>query len=343
MRIGILCGERPGEINAIRDASLCLAEALRAAGHSVEVLAEPADLTRYDLALVQYNPFLYGRWGFAPGLVVELWRLRLRRHRPRLAIVVHEPFVPMTGWRWTLMGLWQRAQLAAACAACDLVFVTIEAWAKAISWMRPRRPTVHLPVGSNLPYRREAASSERARLGADERTIVIATFGHRNGGRSPEHVSAAIAAIVAAGARPMLVALGADGGLPDLPESIPTDVPGRLSGEALSARVAAADIFLAPFLAGLSTRRTSTMVALQHGVAVIGTDGRMTDSVLRNARGLRLVPVERVDEFAAAAADLASNPEKREAIGRAGRALYEERFDWPVIAARLLAAVEQDT
>ena len=70
-----------------------------------------AELGHADAVLVQYNPFSYGRWGFAPWLVALTWALRLRRREPRIALMVHEPYVPMITWRSTVMGLWQRAQL----------------------------------------------------------------------------------------------------------------------------------------------------------------------------------------------------------------------------------------
>ena len=79
------------------------------------------------------------------------------------------------------------------------------------------------------------------------------------------------------------------------------------------------------------------MAALQHGLPIVGTDGELTDQVLRGSdRALRLVPVARKDLFVDAALRLASQRDERDALGRAGRQLYTEQFDWPVTAHRLL-------
>ncbi len=355
-RIAIVCRQSPGTVDGIRDHAVLLAAALRLQGAEVDLhlrtpesrwLVEPGGCVRprlagglagYDAVLVQYNPFLWGRWGFAPWLPFELQRLRLRRSRPHVALILHEPFVPMSGWRSTLMGLWQRVQLAAVRSAVDAVFVTIEVWTRRFRRWFPRRPTFHLPVASSFRDRSTERGDERRRLGVEADVLVVAIIDTGGGSRSPALVTAALEQLVAGGHRVLLVVLGAGGSLPPgLSPTVETHVAGWLDPDTFASRLAAADLFLAPYVDGVSTRRTSLMAALQHGVAVVGTDGFLTDTVLREATdALRLAPVDRPELFAAAAEQLAANPDERAALGRAGRALYRERFDWPVIAASLL-------
>jgi glycosyltransferase involved in cell wall biosynthesis len=86
------------------------------------------------------------------------------------------------------------------------------------------------------------------------------------------------------------------------------------------------------------------MAALQHAVPVVGTSGRLTDSVLAQATdALTLVPVDRPDLFGDAVVELAQSPDDADRRGRTGRALYESTFDWPVIAGRLLQAFELES
>jgi len=252
--------------------------------------------------------------------------------------MVHEPFVPMTDWGWTLMGLWQRTQLAALRPAADVVFVSIEAWTRRFSAWQPQRPTFHLPVGSNFPDRSVAREDERARLGVEADDVVLAMVDTGGSARSPQLVTAALERLAEDGRSVVLLVLGAGASLPpDVPAAIESHLPGPLGAQAFASRLAAADIFLAPYVDGVSTRRGSMMVALQHGVAVLGTNGFLTDNVLRGATAaLRLAPVDRPDLFAEEAARLAANADERGALGRAGRVLYLERFDWPVLARELL-------
>lgn len=357
MRIAIICRESPGSVDAIRDHSEQLALALRDVGQGVDLhLRTPTGswscetvrsrlsdgLAPYDLVVLQYNPFLFGRRGFAPWLPLELWRVHARRRRPRIAVVVHEPFVPMSGWRWTLMGLWQRAQLAAVRAASDVVLVSIEAWTERLDLWLPSRPTHHLPVGSNVPDRSTARDEERQLLQARPNDLVIATVDTGGLARAPELVDAAVARLAEHRASIWWLALGAGASPPSaLPANVRLHIPGRVSSDRFAALLSAADLFLAPYVDGVSTRRGAMMAALQHGVPVVGTDGPLTDSVLRNASSaLRLVPVGRLDMYAEAAAQLAEEAGERRRVGEAGRALYRSQFDWPVIVRRLLATTD---
>ena len=148
------------------------------------------------------------------------------------------------------------------------------------------------------------------------------------------------ATIVERGRECVFLALGDGARLPlGLPRGVRVESPGELSGEELASRLAAADIFLAPLIDGISTRRTTAMAALQHGLPVVATDGPLTDRIFRgfpNAVGL--VPVDHPGRFAAEVVRLADQPAVRAALGRAGERLYQSELDWPVAARRLLNA-----
>jgi glycosyltransferase involved in cell wall biosynthesis len=99
-------------------------------------------------------------------------------------------------------------------------------------------------------------------------------------------------------------------------------------------------VFVAPFVDGVSTRRTTLMAALQHGVAVVGTDGRLTDDILRASReALTLAPVGDRHQLEDAVRRLADDPGLRRSRGAAGRELYTSSFAWPVTAAIVATAL----
>jgi glycosyltransferase involved in cell wall biosynthesis len=340
-RIAVLCPQSHSQVDGIRDYSRLLVDALRSAGgisagllHDFRALSTNV---RHDAIILQYNPFLYGRWGIAPELPMAMARLRTMRHRPIIAVLVHELFVPMTSWRSTVMGAAQRVQFAAVRRIADLLFSSIEAWARRLGGETSRPPCFHLPVASMLPDRRSSRPAERERLGIDADVVVLAAFGTGHPSQLSAHVVAAANAVARTGRRVVLLNLGVGAPhLDDLRPEITVHTPGLLPVDALARRLSSADLFLAPFSDGVSTRRTTTMAALQHGLPVIGTDGRLTDSVLRDAGALRLVPADRTQDFAAAAADLAARRADRQALAAAGRALYVQSFDWPVLVAKLL-------
>jgi glycosyltransferase involved in cell wall biosynthesis len=252
--------------------------------------------------------------------------------------MVHEKYVQMTNWRRTLMGLWQRLQLLALRASADVVFVSIEAWTHDLEGAWPVKPTRHLPVASNLPDMRAFRAEERERLGARKETLVLASFSGDHPTRLTAYLVSAANAVAESGRDVIFLNLGvAPSRLVGLDPRIVVEAPGLLTTEVLGRRLGCADIFLAAFIDGVSTRRTSVMAALQHGVAVVGTDGLWTDSVLRQSAGsLHLTPASDRESFSKAVASLACDRRQRVALGQAGRSLYIQCFDWPIIARRLI-------
>ncbi len=357
MRIALLARESSASVDAIHDHTVRLADALRGAGADVDLRLRRPDgswadgtgvthrrlgdgLDGYDVVLLQYNPFLYGRRGFAPWLPVALWRLRAARSRPRVALLIHETAMPLHSARWALMGLWQRAQLRALRPAADVTFASIDRWAEDLGRLRPKRPTVHLPVGSNLPDMRSAREPRRAALGVDSETLVVATLTTGHPWQLLDLAAAALRRLAEAdGRRLVLLALGAGAGEPPgLPPPVEVVRPGPVPADELAASLAAADLFLAPFKDGVSTKRGSLMAALQHGLAIVGTCGESTDASLAASGALVLVPCE-PSLFAKAALEVGTDPDRRRALGVAARRLYATEFDWPVLARRILAHV----
>jgi glycosyltransferase involved in cell wall biosynthesis len=269
--------------------------------------------------------------------------LRLRRRRPRIAVMVHEPYVPMTTWRSVLMGLWQRLQLRLVTGAADRVFCSTERFAEELAARHYSRRVHHLPVGSTVPDMRPFRVAERERLGVPDDGLIVAMLGTGHPSRLAGHLEGAVNAISTH--RDGLTVLNLGDGAPAL-RGLNSDVsihaPGRQPADALARQVACADLFLAPFVDGVSTRRTSVMAALQHAVPVVGTHGSITDDMLRRADALCLVPAERADRFADAAVELALDPDRRRALGSAGRRLYEQCLDWPIIARSLAASIGLD-
>jgi glycosyltransferase involved in cell wall biosynthesis len=288
--------------------------------------------------LLQYNPFNFGRWGFAPWLPAKLWRLKRSNPRPKIALMVHEMYYPITDWRSALMGGWQRVQFFAVRVLSDVVFTSVSPWAKALESHRPRRPVHHLPVGSNLPDMRHARAARREQLGIKDDAIALAAFGTGHPSRLLDYVADAANEVASQGHETVLLNLGFN--TPDVSVSPAVRVvtPGHLEEEAISGHLAAADIYLAPFTDGVSTRRTTVMAALQHGLSIVGTDGHNTDDMLRaSTHGMRLTPVGDRAAFSRTVRELADDPDARAELARGARTLYEEEFDWSVVCDRLLA------
>jgi glycosyltransferase involved in cell wall biosynthesis len=158
-----------------------------------------------------------------------------------------------------------------------------------------------------------------------------------------DHVVAAANAIAARQQRVILLCLGVGtGALDGLDPAVTVRRPGRQSVDELATELSAADIYLAAFVDGLSTRRTTLMAALQHALPVVGTDGPLTEPELRAEQAaIRWAPTGDLQRFAEAALGLAADAESRQRCGAAARMLYDQRFSWEKIAAIVLAAVSE--
>ena len=198
------------DLNAIEHATTRLAQAVARAGHSVRVVpygrgSLTSDSDQADVLVLPYNPFMWGRWGFAPTLVRDVAGIRRLRPRPLLVLVVHEPYVPVRSFESLAMGVWQRAQLAALVMLADRRFASIEPWARRLSRLRQ---TGHLPSGSNLPDARAARTATRAELGVGE-TLVVASLSTGHPSHLTSYVEASLADLSRRGFELTFLQLGA--------------------------------------------------------------------------------------------------------------------------------------
>lgn len=295
-----------------------------------------------DVLLVQYNPFSWGRYGFAPHLPERLLALKRRHSGVKLAVMMHEPFVPVTSWKFGVMTTWQRWQLWRMGHVAEVFFCSVEPWAARFARWFPGTQVDHLPIGSNIPVAGANRSTARQALGVKGR-LVMSLFG-RAACETLGHVRAAADAVGAHDPSALVLYIGTDGARVQAAlDGRPVRNAGALPAADVSRALAATDLYLAPYPDGASTRRGTLMAGLAHGLPTVSTDGRLTDPLLRAAGGSALVlaPASSQDAFAHAALSLAQDSVRRAQVGTAGQYLYERAFDWPVVARRLLHVVGQ--
>ena len=371
MKLHIIAAALPPHLDGIGDYTACLAAEL---GRSAEVTLlagvpdadsisgvcikaafsaeDPASvrqITRFvaedrpDWVLLQYNPFMYGRWGLNLHLPEMMRGLRRAAPGTRLAVMVHEPFVPVITPQFAVMSTWQRWQLWRLGQVADIVFFSIEPWAERFRTWFPGKPLVHLPVGSNIPVMRISREEARARLGIPDDALVLGLFGTASAARLLDWVRDA-AVSLGQSHSPHLLYVGPDN---EKVRAAMGDVAliadGPASPEEVSKRFAAMDIYLVPYSDGISTRRTTLMTALQHGVATVGTQGPLTDTRLKQEAGQAFLLADVADPkaFTAAVVTLAQDAEQRQQLGQAAQQLYEREFSWGKIASQLMTVLKQ--
>jgi len=340
-RPGLVVYQNTGGVDAIDEYSRRLVDALVANGTTVEYVADGLSAARQRDAepawvLLQYNPFSYGRWGVAPALLRDAAAVR-RRWSATFAVCVHEPWTHVHDWRSALMAACQRGQLPVLLTLADVVLGVTERTARRLG-----RDAIHVPVGSNVTPAEMTTRAARERIGVTGK-LVVALFGTGHPSRAIDHAQGAIAALANRRGADSICVLNLGLGAPPLqvPTGVVVHTPGRIEARELSLQLRASDIVLLPFVDGISTRRTTLMAALAHGLPVVSVRGTDTDSVLvTHPDAISLTPVGELAAYARAVVELVEDQSQLRAVGLAGRRLYEERFDWPVLADQVKAAMQ---
>jgi glycosyltransferase involved in cell wall biosynthesis len=314
----VFSAEEPKSVRALLDA----------------VVADPP-----DWILLQYNPFSYGKWGWNPYLPQTIRAIKKRLPRTRFALMAHETFVPIIRWQFAVMTVWQRAQLWSLGHSADLLFFSTEAWLKECGRWFAGKSLVHLPVCSNLPRVDGNRTAIRQKLGISDSTTVLGFFGTAHPSRMLGWVGQALQEMVSAGQDAVLLYIGPDGSaVADILSGLPVRDVGPLPGDAVSEHLCAVDIYLAPYVDGVTTRRGAFLAGLQHGLATVGTFAENTDACLRahNGQAYLLCDARNVGEFCQSIHTLRNEAALRQQIALQGERYFEAEFAIERLASRLL-------
>ena len=295
--------------------------------------------------LVQWVPHGYGYRSMNLIFCLWLW-LRSVRHRDEIELMVHEPYLNFGEGSWTqnLVAAVHRLMTIVLLRSAKRTWVSIPAWeahwrpytlgrAVEFKW---------LPVGSTIPIadRADEAQLIRARY-LTKGEVLVGHFGAYDD-KSATLLSKSISALMNDGTNSSLVLLGHGsskmratlvGEQPWLADRV--QASGSLEAEQLSLHLSACDLMLQPYIDGVSSRRTSTMTALAHGVPVVTTSGGLTESFWTENGAVALAAAGNISELVSVAQRLTSDAEARGRLSRAGKAFYDEHFDRPQIISRL--------
>jgi glycosyltransferase involved in cell wall biosynthesis len=311
---------------------------------SVWQLTDKIAAEKPDWVLLQYNPFSFGRRGWNPYLASAMAAIKKRSPGTRLAVMAHETFVPLSGFVWYVMGTYQRWQFLQLGRAADLLFLSIEPWAKEFAGWFPKIPVRHLPVGSNMPRVEISREEARERLGIAPETFVVGLFGQAHISRMLDWIGDTVQSLYRDDSRILLLYIGPHA---DNVRAVAGDVPliaeGPFPPEEVSRRFAAMDVYLVPFIDGVSTRRTSFMTGLLHGIPTVSTVGYHSDSVLvaEDGKAFLLSAINEREVFQNQVRRLRTETELRMRIGATGERLYRENFTYERVAEQMRQEFER--
>jgi glycosyltransferase involved in cell wall biosynthesis len=319
-------GHQDGGINVRRLPDRFGARSLRVLSAELNQLRTPHRL------LVQYVPHAFG-WK-AANLPFCFW-LRSRR-RDSVWVMFHEvayPFDAGAGFKRNALAAVNRVMAAIIGHAAERAFISIPAWRSGVDAVTPPgTPVTWLPVPSGIPVINDPQSVAAIRDRHAQGHPVVGHFGTYGALIQPLLDESVSLLLKKSDCRILLLGQGSEAARQSLiardPEAAGRVVAtGMLPAEALSPYISSCDLMLQPYPDGVSTRRTSAMVALAHGVPLVTTRGPLTETIWEHSDAVVMAPASALHALADAAVTLLRDPERRAVMARRAAAIYDEQFD----------------
>lgn len=377
LRWHLITGEFPPAPGGVSDYTRAVAAGLADAGESVDVwcpaaggpLDDPAgvrvhrsagtwtaaDIRQFDRELeatpsprrllVQWVPHAFGRRSMNVGFC--RWVRRRARRGDVVDLMVHEPGLAFRegALRHDVVAGVHRLMAAMLLGVARRAWVAIPAWAARLRPWGGATPFCWLPVPSTLAVTSDVSLLDRVRSGVGGANgPVVGHFGTYDA-PTRRQLQALVPGLMRAlgDARLLLLGRGSAAAAADLRRAFP-ELQGRIAGAGglgsreLSAHLQACDVMLQPYVDGASTRRTTLMAALAHGVPVVTTIGRLSEPFWSGSPAVSAVPAGDIEGLIHAAVTLAGDPARRRQQAGAAREAYEARF----ALAHVISALRDD-
>jgi len=318
---------RDGSIHVSRDLGALWPSDLRRAGAAL-------DRTTPNRLILQWVPHGYG-WR-SMNVPFARWIGGRARRGDVVDVMVHEPRLrcdPSLGLNNAVVPVhW--SMLRSVLAPARRVWTSTEAWLPYVAHhlrrgVEPAALPVPCPFDPYYPSRDEVIRARR-RLAPSGGPLI----GHFSafGPQARAAVLAVIPGVAAANPRASFALIGggsercrselvrAHGHLSDRVRAT-----GSLIDRDLSVSLAACDLMIQPYDDGATTRRSSLIASLAHGVPAVASLGVLTEPLWPASRAVVLV-AGAAGAFAEAVRDLLGDDGRRAALGRAALALYDRHF-----------------
>jgi hypothetical protein len=279
-----------------------------------------------------------------------LWR-RAKKHGDTVEFMVHEAFHRFAGsWRQYGAALVHRLMTIILLRAATRVWFSDPQWERRWKPYALGRsiPFQWLPVPSNIRIVRNEAQTQAVRGGyLPEGGLLVGHFGTY--GAPVVSVLEPIVLKIAQelpGQTLLLMGRGSQEFRKHLMERHPAFektlfATGPLAPDALSNHIAACDLLIQPYPDGATTRRTSLMVGLSHGKAIVTTSSAETERVWTDFAPVGLTAAGDAGAFVQVVRELLEDPDERARMSQTAGKLYQERFDISHTVAELRAPASE--
>ena len=281
-------------------------------------------LKNFDYLYIQYTPFMFSKGWIRRRFHISLLALTCSRTNVRVIINVHEGY----NFEYKLslrliLALLINIEIFTLIIFSSMVFTASEVFLKNSRILYCKKNLKWLPISSNFPDPNKFIDTNYA-----SNNIVngICIFGGGNNLRGAfQHVLELQNYLTGQGIPFRWLILGKvdDDLLRLFYEPI---VFGPLSDADISAVLSSARVFVMPNVDGVSLKRGTLMAAMQHSLAVVGTEGKMTDPSLRKFKGVKLFQVSDYTSFCESVKGLLLDQSLSKSLGASNREDYGRYF-----------------
>ena len=294
--------------------------------------------------IVQYVPHAFGMKAMNLPFVSWLYA----RRKMDISVMFHEVAFPIDRSQaptLNVLGVVNRAMAAIAARSARRIFVSTISWEKV---MRPLIPTdarvVCIPMPSNIPVVNDREGIAAVRRNYSPTGPLVGHFGTFGPGITNllDKILPALLDEVP-DAHTILIGRNSERYAAAIARAHPKLAPrihasGALTPCEVSMHISACDLLLEPYPDGITTRRSSAMVGLAHGRAIVTNSGHLTELLWSQQSAVAIAPADDVASSAALARDLLGDAERREQLAKSGASLYADKFDMRHTIAALRAA-----
>jgi glycosyltransferase involved in cell wall biosynthesis len=297
---------------------------------------------------VQWVPHGYGYRSLNLAFCLWLWK-RAKFDHDRVDLLVHEPYLEFFegSWKQNIAACVHRLMIMVLLNAASHAWISIPAWESRLRrYAFGRRLGFDwLPIPSTIPViqDRNAISEIRKRF-APNGQLLLAHFGPYIR-QNTELMCHLLPALLKEHSNLSVLLLGRGGeSLRNEMEQQHNNLIGRLHSTgtlntaSLSAYLSASDLIIQPYPDGISSRRTSAMACLSHGLPMITTTGKLTEPLWAKSGAVALAPVGNDEKLMQLAEHLIKDESERTRLIAASKKLYRERFTLDHILSVLRAA-----
>lgn len=286
---------------------------------------------------VQWVPHGYGYRSM--NIVFCDWLRRLAADGRKITLMVHEPGLESRGsLKQRMVARVHRHMTRTLLRAASRVFIAIPAWGDYLETGTPSEAVFEwLPIPATIPV----TANSRDTLKLREKFQADFLIGHLGtyGKETCSLLVPALSHVLSSVSECHVVLLG--NGSIRFSQVFRRDFPqfaDRVHGlgvspeRDLSRHLSICDLMLQPYIDGLSTRRTSLMNALCHGLPVVSNTGHLTERFWNDSGAVSLGPAS---SLAQRGIDLLRDAPGRRMIAELGLALYSSQFAWPHVISQI--------